>query len=292
MIRKSIKPADMLTISFGVLLAAITAVFYSRIESAVILMVIFSTMAFFQLVLVYISGMNKFLSVTRDIIFPVLCVVIFFDCLGPIVHRINPQDIDYLLIRLDYQLFGCYPTVFLEEFSPPLLIDILQVAYSTYYFTATAFGVLLKAQGKHEAFSRYLFFVLLCYYLSYIGYMLFPALGPRYAMEHLQAADITGFMVSQPIQDILNLLEGVKRDAFPSGHTAITLVVLFSAFRYDRKFAFIILVPALLLMCATVFCRYHYVVDVLGGVVLAVVSVTLGELYYRRWEGRDNGSSL
>ncbi len=74
-----------------------------------------------------------------------------------------------------------------------------------------------------------------------MGYILFPALGPRYAMEHLQEKQISGFLVSQPIQDILNLLEGVKRDAFPSGHTGIALTVLLLAYRYARGLFWIML---------------------------------------------------
>jgi membrane-associated phospholipid phosphatase len=291
MTQKPMKPADTLMISFGLLLIMITLVFYNRIESAGHLLVIYTSIVIFQLILVQISEMNRFLSASRHIIFPVLCVMIIFDTLGLIVHNINPQDIDYLLIRFDYQLFGCYPTVYLERFSPPFFVDILQIAYSTYYFMPIALGILLKAQGKHEGFDKYLFFVLLCFYLSFVGYMIFPALGPRYAIEHLQTQGLNGSMVTQTIQDILNMLEGVKRDAFPSGHTAIALVVLFFAFKYARRFAYILVTPVVLLICATVFCRYHYVVDLIGGVILAVVSLALGELYYKRLGGRGNGSS-
>jgi membrane-associated phospholipid phosphatase len=286
------KPADTLTISFGLLLSVLMAIFYDRIGPAAWnLMILFSTMALFQMVLVYISGLNRFLSVTRNIIFPVLCIIILFDSLGYVVHRINPQDIDYLLIRMDYLIFGVYPTVYLERFSYPLLIDIFQLAYSTYYFMAIAFAVLLKIEEKHEAFDKYAFYILLCYYLSFICYMLFPALGPRFTIEHLQTMNIDGSTVSKTIQDILNNLEGVKRDAFPSGHTAIALVVLYSAFRYARRFAYVLMVPVILLIFSTVFCRYHYVVDLMGGILLAVVSLLICELYYKHREGRSNGSA-
>jgi len=290
--RIPMKPADTLTIFFGLLLAVVVLLFYDLIASAGSLVVMYLSMAVFQLVLVHVSGLNRFLSLTRNLIFPVLCVIIFFDSIELLVHRINPQDIDYLLIRMDYLLFGCYPTVYLERFSSFLLMDILQLAYSTYYFLAVSLGIVLMRQGKHEAFDKFLFLILFCYYLSFIGYMLFPALGPRYAIEHLQTMNIDGSLISKTIQDFLNSLEGVKRDAFPSGHTAIALVVLFSAFRYARRFAYFLLIPVILLICATVFCRYHYVVDIIGGLILAVVSLVLGELYYRHWERRRNGSAI
>jgi membrane-associated phospholipid phosphatase len=255
-------------------------------------MIIFSSLILFQIILSRIGGMNSFLAWTRDIIFPVLSVLIIFDSLGLTVHRINPQDIDYLLIRVDYLIFGAYPTVYLERFICPLLTDILEIAYTTYYFMPITLGVFLKVRGDDGVFEKFLFLILFCFYLSYVGYMLFPALGPRYAMEHLQTAEMGGFLVSKPIQHFLNLLEGVKRDAFPSGHTGIALTVLFLSYKYARNIFRVLLVPVILLIFATVYCRYHYVVDVIGGVLLAIVTIVVGEVYYKFWTRRVHGSSV
>ncbi|MDI6800602.1 MAG: phosphatase PAP2 family protein [Thermodesulfovibrionales bacterium] len=280
------KPADAITIIFSISLLLLTASFYKKIPSASYLMLIYSSLIFFQLALVRLSRLNSFLTLTRDIIFPVISVLIIFDSLGLIVHNINSQDIDHLLIRLDYIIFSGYPTIMMEKVASPLLTDVLQIAYSTYYFLPVMLGIMLKAKRKDEEFEKSLFLILLCFYLSYVGYMLFPALGPRYAMEHLQEKQIGGFLVSQPIQQILNLLEGVKRDAFPSGHTGIALTVLFLAYRYERGLFWIMSVPVLLLIVATVYCRYHYVIDVIGGAALTVVTVTIGELYYNFYKRR------
>ncbi len=282
------RPADTLTIFFSSFLFILTAVNFTVIPHAEYLLLIYASLIFFQLVLVPLSELNPFLALTRDIVFPVISVIIIFDSLGLVVHRVNPQDMDYLLIRLDYLIFGGYPTLFLERFIHPLLTDLLELAYSTYYFLPVALGINLKLRGKKDDFEKALFLLLLCFYLSYIVYLLVPALGPRYAMAHLQTKELGGFLVSGPIQDLLNLLEGVKRDAFPSGHTGIALTVLFLSYRYAGKLFRWMLVPVLLLIIGTVYCRYHYVVDVIGGVLLAVVTLTSGEVYYRFWLSRCN----
>ena len=287
-----LKPADTLNIFFSFFLLIITAVYSAVIPQAEYLMLIYGSLIFFQLILSRIGRMNSFLTLTRDLIFPVVSVMIIFDSLGLIVHRINPQDIDYLLIRADYLIFGGYPTVYLEKIIYPALTDILQAAYSTYYFIPITLGIALKLRGDNGAFEKSLFLILLCFYLSYVGYILFPALGPRYAMGHLQSEAVDGFLVSKPIQDILNLLEGVKRDAFPSGHTAIALTVLILSYKYARNIFRVLLVPVALLIFATVYCRYHYVVDVMGGMVLTVVTFAVGEVYYKFWMRQDNGSSV
>lgn len=275
------RPADTITALFSFFLLVLAAFFYSKIPSAPYLILIYASLIFFQLMLVYLSKLNSFLAQTRDIIFPTISVLIIFDSLELIVHKVNPQDMDYLLIRLDYLIFGDYPTIAMERIMQPILTDILQVAYTTYYFLPIMLGITLKVKNRDEDFKKSLFLILLCFYLSYVGYILVPALGPRYAMEHLHGMELTGFIVAKPIQDTLNLLEGIKRNAFPSGHTAITLTVLFLSYRYVRGLFWAMLIPSLLLVVATVYCRYHYVVDVIAGILLTIVTIAIGEVYYK-----------
>lgn len=285
------RASDFVTITFSFILILLTIIFFQRIHGAGYLILIYSSIIIFHIILIYISEMNSFLTLTRDIFFPVISVLIIFDSLGLIVHKINPQDIDYILIRLDYLLFGGYPTIFLEEIMNPFLTDLLQIAYSTYYFLPITLGIVLKRRKKEEEFQNSLFLILLCFYLSYIGYILFPAIGPRYTLEHLHSIELKGFLVSAPIQKILNLLEGVKRDAFPSGHTGIALLILFLAYKYERILFWVILLPVILLIFATVYCRYHYVVDVIGGILLTVVTIIVGNVYYKFHKKRINGFS-
>lgn len=284
-----LRPADSLNIVFSFFLLVLTIIYCAVIPSAGYLVLLYASLIFFQIVLVYLSRTNSFFVQTHDIIFPVLSVLIIFDSLGLIVHNINPHDIDYLLIRIDYRIFGGYPTVFLERMISPLLTDVLEVAYSTYYFLPIILGIALKAKGKSEEFEKSLFLILLCFYLSYVGYLLFPALGPRYTMQHLYDKELDGFLVSGPIQNVLNLMEGVKRDAFPSGHTAVALLVLLLAYRYEKTLCRWVIAPVLLLIFATVYCRYHYVIDVICGVMLTVVTLAAGEVYYKAWLRRKNG---
>lgn len=276
-----LRPAECLTVGFSLFLMALTVYHHRHIPAVWHLVLIYSSIILFQCLLSNLSRLNPFLSVTRDVLFPVLAVLIIFDSVGLIVHAVNPADLDYLLIQLDYRLLGGYPTVFLEAFATPLLTDILQVGYGTYYFLAIGLGVFVRLKGDDEAFSKTVFMILLCFYLSYVGYLLVPALGPRYAMDHLQETALEGFLVAEPIQRALNLMEGVKRDAFPSGHTAIAMTVLFLAYRLARPLFRVFVPCVILLVASTVYCRYHYVVDVIAGVLLAVVVVATGEVYYK-----------
>jgi membrane-associated phospholipid phosphatase len=283
-----LSPADTLTIACCLSLSLLTAAYHAAIPSAGVLILIYLSLAAGQWALAYAGRLNAFLALSHDVVFPVVAVLVIFDSLGLIVHYVNPRDIDHLLIRLDYLLLGVYPTVYLERFMRPLVTDVLQVAYSTYYFLPVILGVYVRLTRDESAFSETVFTILLCFYLSYAGYILFPALGPRYVMEHLHEGAVDGFLLSESIQKILNLIEGIKRDAFPSGHTAIALTVLALAWRFARGLFRVFAPLVALLMLATVYCRYHYVVDVAAGVVLAVVTLAAAKVYYLfyyRWKG-------
>jgi len=278
-----LRPADTITILFLLFLTVLTIIFYKNVPKAPSLIITYLILIISQAIILRFKTQGRFFSLFYDLVFPTICVLIVFDSLGRLVHYINPDDIDPLLIRLDYLIFNGHPTIMLERIASPLLTDILQLAYTTYYFIPITFGAIVLLKNQREEYNRTLFLILFCFYLSYLGYILMPALGPRFTISHLQNAKLQGLFIAGPIQKVLNQLEGIKRDAFPSGHTAIPLVVLYLAYRFKRRFFWIFLPIVSALIFSTVYCRYHYVIDIIGGFGLAILTILLGEIFYMWW---------
>jgi membrane-associated phospholipid phosphatase len=276
------RPADAVTIIFLLFLILLTMIFYRHIPDATFLISLYSVFIIAQIIIIRFKDSSRFMGIFYDLIFPVLCVLVIFDSLGLIVHYVNPEDIDPVLISLDYLIFNNHPTVMLERIMNPLLTDVLQLSYTTYYFIPISFGILILRNNERKEFERVLFLILLCFYLSYLGYILFPALGPRFTINHLQSTELQGLIIAEPIQRLLNQIEGIKRDAFPSGHTAIAVLVLYLAYKFKKRFFFILLPVVTALVFSTVYCRYHYVVDVFAGFGLTLLTILLGEWYYER----------
>jgi membrane-associated phospholipid phosphatase len=283
-----LRPADSLNLAFLFSLLVISAVFHQRIGGAPFLPALYAALIFFQAVLIRIKDKGVFCGWVYDLIFPTVSILLVFDSLGRLVHSLNPEDIDPILIQLDYMLFSGNPTVMMEKITVPLLTDVLQLAYTSYYFLPITFGIVLKVKKDDAAFGRSIFLIMLCFYLSYVGYLLMPALGPRFTLNHLQHTELKGFLVAEPLQELLNRLEGIKRDAFPSGHTAVALTVLYLAFRFEKRLFRLFLPFVLALIWSTVYLRYHYVVDVFAGVLLALITILIGEKYYGCREKRVN----
>lgn len=202
-----------------------------------------------------------------------LSIPLAFRELHYLVHPINPMDLDPLLARWDWYLCGgVHPTVWLEQWMHPWLTEYLQVIYSTFYFLPIVLGAFLWKRRDYDGFHMALLAVVTAFYLSYLGYMAFPALGPRFELASLQQQEIRGMWLTGWLRTTLDRLELIQRDAFPSGHVGVSLLVLY----YSRRLGATAFVPYLVVVTSltfsTVYLRYHYVVDVFAGVILALVS--------------------
>ena len=281
-----LRPADALNFFFLMTLTVITVLFRRVLDHATYLVLLYSGLFLAQALLLLFRGTGSVSHWAYHLILPTVSILAIFDSLEHLVHAINPRDIDPLLIRLDYLLFGGHPTVLLEQLMTPILTDLLQLAYASYYFLPIALGAVLLMKRDEAAFDHALFLIMLCFYLSYAGYLLFPALGPRFTMSHLQHTELRGLFVTGPLQELLNRLEGIKRDAFPSGHTGIALTVLVLSWKYEKRLFRLFLPCVAALVFSTVYLRYHYVVDVLAGAALTALTLFLGDAYYGYWQKR------
>jgi hypothetical protein len=144
------RPADLVNLCFLFFLAALTIIFHRKIDAVGSLVSLYCLLFVLQIFLVRFRKKDGAMRWVYDLIFPTLSIVLVFDSLGRIVHAVNPRDIDPFLIRLDYAILGFYPTVAIERWVNPYLTDILQVAYSSYYFLPLTLGVMLKIERKDE----------------------------------------------------------------------------------------------------------------------------------------------
>lgn len=283
--QKKWRAADILSLFFLFFLIFLVLFFRRQIPEWSILLAIY---LFLLGILFFLTATSKkhgvILKTAHNFIFPALLIFVLFDSLcDKLVPFINSIDGDQFLIKADYFLFGAHPTVWLENFSKPWLTDFLQVAYVSYYFLPFFLLIPLVKKDK-DKFNLSLFLIMFCFYLSFVGYIFLPALGPRFTLDSLQRGSLDGGFITDFFQKTLNSLEGIKRDAFPSAHTAISLVVLCLSFRFRRRSFFIYLPLVAALIFSTVYLRYHYVVDVIAGFLLALIVFFLGEKIYKTWE--------
>jgi membrane-associated phospholipid phosphatase len=276
--RPVLRPSDLLTLSFLGLLSCF-AVFsapanpswsglvttYVALAIAILAVAVYRTRT-------DPSKKGFYLSV----VVMVITILFIFNSLGTLIYGIHPKTFDACLIAVDHAIFGVHPTVWMERLISPALSALLQFAYISYYFIPLLLGVALISRGRFGEFEETLFGILLCFYLSYVGYLLVPAIGPRFTLSHLQTGDLQVSPFIETIQNVLNALEKNKTDAFPSGHTAVSLMCLYYAWKEREKKLFAYLIPVVTgLIISTVYLRYHYVIDVIAGIALTGLTIAL-----------------
>ena len=216
---------------------------------------------------------------------PIFFIVLIYESLGDLIHHLHP-DIDPALMRIELYLFGVQPTIWMQRWIVPWLTDLLSFAYLSYYFLPVTLVAVLYLKKRPGLYPT-LFVLTLGYYVSFIGYILFPAVGPRYAMTSLYTVPLEGSFITDWVRDGLNAIQHNIRDCMPSGHTQIALTVLYLAYRYERKVFYIFLPFVCGFVLSTIYLRYHYVIDLFAGTAIAISCMIIGPRFYRWWCGEN-----
>jgi len=225
---------------------------------------------------------------------PIIFILMAYENLGDLVRFINPHDADPVLVKIDTWLFfGTNPTLWLEQWIRPWFSEIMHVCYVNYYPFLPIIGCALYITRDYHKFRDVMVSVTLGFYLGYVGYLLVPTVGPRYFMAEQFTVSVKGTsMLSDQIYHMLNALESTRRDCFPSLHTAITVIVTTYAFRY-RRWLFWIMMPICTgIVMATMYLRYHYVIDVIAGLCHAAFCLWAGPRINRLWYKHVTGDHV
>ena len=165
----------------------------------------------------------------------------------------------------------------------PGLTDLMMVAYLFffYYLIAGPAHYCIRDLPRFRECFAGLFTI---YGLGFIGYTFYPAIGP-YAHLHFNGALECGWFTRfvQPYVD--GGSNGV--DVFPSLHVALSLYLLVFDWWYFRTRFWRVVVPCVVLWFSTVYLRYHYVVDLLAGILLTLVGLGVAASYARSGLARE-----
>src|SRR5262245_10373903 len=282
--RVRIRPTEAVHGAALVGLTALTIALRHRLENPGGLLLVYLILAGVLVLVAWLAPKEDRLPAPLDFLidfYPAVFLPVLFNVLEPLIAALRGGARDDLLIAIDRALFGVDVTVWMERFSRPLITDIFYIFYATYYFLALTLGLILWLRNRSTA-RRFVFTLMVVYYVSYIGYFIVPALGPRFAQADLYSVSLTVTPVSRYINDTINSLEKTKFDVFPSGHTMVSVAVLLVAWKRARDVFWWLLPIATGLIISTVYCRFHYVIDLIAGALLAFVTVPFGDWLYDR----------
>ena len=257
------------------------------VESTVILP---SLMAAVILAISFFVGARKTFGarargVLRDWL-PFIFLNFLYENLRQYTGVIRQVPIDPLLDRADRALFGVSPTLWMKHVQRPLLTDFMSFSYDLYFVLPLAIVGLLYWRRRRDDFRELALALVLCIYIGFLGFIIFPAGPPRFYAPMMAVFDPphlrSYFGLWEWSQGNWDSVNPVKIYAsFPSLHCGLAMVTVIYSWRYSdllpkRRLLFLLIAPWIVsLWFSTVYLRHHWVVDVFAGWTLGVLSFVL-----------------
>jgi len=245
--------------------------------------------------------------------YPIPLYIGLFRETGALNQMFTSGYLDPTLIRFETKCFGFQPSLEFMQAWPYLLVsELFYAAYFSYYLMIAGVGLVLFLRNRAQ-FFHFVSLVSFIFYICYLVYIFTPVMGPRIFYRALAdyqlPADVEPAMVPDfpaaiqagllyQLMAFIYWIFEAPGAAFPSSHVAVAFCTVYFSWLYLPRIRWLHLAVALLLCVSTVYCRYHYVVDVVAGVLTAALLLPVGNWLFSRFEssrsnmGKVNSASL
>jgi hypothetical protein len=199
-----------------------------------------------------------------------------FFAMGEAVPLLGHPRVDDLLLHWDRDLLGETPAVAWEAWLYSWLENLAMAGYLFFFY------YLIAGPGHYSsrdilAFRKCIVGLFTIYGLSFMGYTVFPAGGPHLAMT-FQRPLHGSWLFDSTLDAVIRGSNTV--DVFPSVHVAASLYLLLFDWQHCRRRFWWVFAPCAVLWCSTMYLRFHYFVDILAGVTVALI----GWWTAQRWD--------
>ncbi len=236
-------------------------------------------------------------------IYPLLLTAYYFE-ITMVTNRVFFGGyIDPVFQRIDQLLFGYQPSIMWGvDMDYPWLQELMHFAYFCYYPLIVITPIYLYFKQKKNL-GEFVFTTTTVFYLCFFIFSWLPVIGAR-AFGHdfigrfpeiasgallnpqgIDTAELTTMYRYGPFTRIMAFIyiqSPHAGGAFPSSHVAVAVSIAISIHRYMPKMSFIVIPIVILLCLSTVYCHYHYLIDVIGGLLLASIGYYLALKFYSK----------
>lgn len=222
-------------------------------------------------------------------------------------NRIFP-NLDHLFASLDFSLFGCQPAIVFEQVCSSIFWrEAFNMGYwlyypmiaiiSTYYFFA-----------RPKEVERCTFIIIASFFIYYFIYMFLPVAGPQFYFpvigEDTAVAgcypEIGNYFNLHPeitiaqegkgglFTHLVSMAQSAGERptaAFPSSHIGVTTIIVILAYKASKRFFAFMFPVFILLCCATVYIKAHYLVDAIAGLASGVLFYIITAWMYKKFIG-------
>ena len=284
MIRK-LNPVDLITLVYASIIDIFIIYGWSRIEHPLRQILLHFSIILLILGLTLLHEKfpkSKFVFFFR-LAYPLMLYGYFFESVSHMNLIIFHDYIDVFFQKIDFSIFGYQPTLYWgTHFDTFFLQELFHFSYFSYYLMFLILTITLFVKSKYEDLEEFIFTLSFVFYFCFITYVILPVIGGRYFPYAMEITQTLRYGIFTKIMAEIYIHSPHLGGAFPSSHVAIAIVLMLSALKYEKKLALIFIPITILLSISTVYCHYHYFIDVLGGISYVIIFYPLSFKLYSK----------
>jgi membrane-associated phospholipid phosphatase len=264
----NLNATDRITILYNFILVVFTFIFSVKIAGYAYHLAFNLSVILIVLFLSFMSS-GSLSAFTVSLWYPLVLYGLLYYQTGLINRVVVPQFLDGFFMNLDVRIFGEFPAFFLRGKHGNAFIDeFFHFFYFSYYLIIPLTGILLFRKDV-KLFESFVFQLSSLFYLCFIIFILLPVEGPiALRNEYYHQGGLFQTMV-----DFIYTGGENPGAAFPSSHVAATFLVAWWGSTHFERMKIPYWLTCLFLSIATVYCMFHYAVDVIGGLLLGVFAI-------------------
>jgi membrane-associated phospholipid phosphatase len=259
---------DRITILYNLVLVVFVIIFREKI-AAYAYHLLFNLSVI--LVVLLLSSTRKSRLPVRAVSlgYPFILYGLLYYQTGFINRVVVPQFLGSYFLNLDVRVFGEFPGFFLRGKQGNAFLDeFFHFFYFCYYLAVPHTGVLLYRKDI-TLFKRFVFQLSSLFYLCFVIFIFLPVEGPiALRNEYFHPGGLF-----QEIIDFIYHQAEKPGAAFPSSHVAAMVLVAWWGSTHFRRMKIPYWSTCLFMSIATVYCMFHYAVDVIAGLLLGALAV-------------------
>ncbi|MDP9001500.1 MAG: phosphatase PAP2 family protein [Myxococcota bacterium] len=208
--------------------------------------------------------------------------------LREILPAVSPWTDDARIYAFDLHVFGFEPSIVFDRYVAPATTEWFAFFYFLYFLILSVHILpMVYWQRDTHLLGRFGTGLLLIFCVAHVAYMIVPGFGPYWYLKDAFHHQLQGATFWRLVREAVEA-GGAQKDIFPSLHTAVPTYFAIFSFRHRRLLPFKLWWPAIAFLAtqiiiATMFLRWHYLIDVVAGVTLAVAGSLLGQ-HIANWE--------
>ena len=203
--------------------------------------------------------------------------------LREILPAVSPAAFDAQIYAFDTRVFGVEPSLWLDRYVSSTTTEWFAFLYFLYFLVLTVhvLPMLFFWQPEEKELARFGVGFLMIFLSAHLLYMVVPGWGPYWYLKGVFQHELQGPVFWPLVRETVDA-GGAQKDIFPSLHTAVPTYIAIFSFRQRRLLPFkyswpVMAFVATQIIVATLLLRWHYLVDVVAGLTLAVTASVLGQ---------------